>query len=213
VAVLQSWLGEVPLASFREMHLGAAPLAGSSTANATIAACDWRVLDGLLASQPDDVLVVAHGQPLEMPAPRSLAELRRLFAVGIGIAVRRPERYCRPLAELARAFARELPGEQRVIVFATPQRTHGFGWHYDAEDVFIAQTAGEKTYYFRQNSIDRAPVRGAQPDFRSFRLETTSTMQCRLVAGDFLYLPRGYWHVAHAQQDSLSISIGVFPDR
>jgi hypothetical protein len=212
VAVLQSWLGEVPLSRFRAAHLGSTPLASSSTAHDAIAACDWKLLDRLLAARPEDVLVVAHGQSLELPAPRSLAELRRLFAAGIGVAVRKPERHCRALAELAGAFARDLPGEQRVIVFATPQRTHGFGWHYDAEDVFIVQTAGEKTYYFRRNTVG-APVRGAQPDFRSFRFETSPTLQCRLVAGDFLYLPRGYWHVAHAHRDSLSISIGVFPDR
>jgi 50S ribosomal protein L16 3-hydroxylase len=212
VAVLQNWLGTMQLEQFCARHLGRVPLARPNAARATIAACDWDVFGRLLASRPDDALVVARGRLLDAPLPRSLSELRALFSLGAGVALRKPERDCPEVAAVAAAFARDLPGEQRVIVFATAKDTHGFGWHYDAEDVFIVQTAGDKTYYFRQNSVDPEPVRGAQPDFRTFAQEKTPIMECRLLAGDWLYLPRGYWHVARAHADSLSISIGVFPE-
>lgn len=212
MAALQGWLRDMDVAQFRAGHLGRVPLARPDAAREAIAACDWDVLDRLLAARPDDVLVVARGKLLDSRPPRSLAELRELFAHGIGVAIRKPERFCAEVAAVAAEFARDLPGEQRVIVFATPGGAHGFGWHYDPEDVFIVQTAGDKSYFFRQNTIDPEPVRGAQPGFSIFRRETSPMLQCRLLAGDWLYLPRGYWHVARAHADALSISIGVFPD-
>jgi 50S ribosomal protein L16 3-hydroxylase len=210
--VLQRWLGDVSVADFRAKHLGRVPIARPNRAQSEIRACTWDLLDCLLAADSQDVLVVARGRLLDGRSPHSLSELRDLFAFGLGIALRGPERCCSEVAIVARDLAADVPGEQRVIVFATPGNTHGFGWHYDAEDVFIIQTAGEKTYYFRRNSIDPNPIRGAQPDFRSIRREICPIMKCRLAPGDWLYLPRGYWHVAHAHVDSLSISIGVFPD-
>src|SRR5205085_1552293 len=116
------------------------------------------------------------------------------------------------LRGLASEFAADLPGEQRVIVFATPGGTHGFSWHYDAEDVFIVQTAGDKEYYLRQNTVTSPPERGFQSDFREFRDETSAVAACRLLPGDVLYVPKGFWHIAHAHADSLSLSIGVFPE-
>ena len=210
--VLQRWLGDVSIAHFRAEHSGRVPIARPSCAHAETRACTWHTLHCLLAAGSRDVLVVARGRLLDEPAPRSLSELRDLFAIGLGIALRQPERQCSEVATVARALAADVPGEQRVIVFATPANTHGFGWHYDAEDVFIVQTEGEKTYFFRRNTVDPHPTRGAQPDFRGVRRETSPVMQCRLAPGDWLYLPRGYWHAAHAHVDSLSLSIGVFPD-
>ena len=69
------------------------------------------------------------------------------------------------------------PGTPQVQVFATPAGTHGFGWHYDLEDVFIAQTAGMKDYYFRAQygrgrravpaeGLLRLPPRDLAPDDR-----------------------------------------------
>jgi 50S ribosomal protein L16 3-hydroxylase len=208
--LLQTLLGDVSLAEFRTRYLGRAPLAAPDRARPFAGLCDWPALDGMLASDPDDVLVVAGGQLLNTPAPRSIAELRAYFAVGTGIAVRQAERWCSNVASIADSLASDVPGDQRVIVFATAENSHGFGWHYDAEDVFIVQTCGDKTYYLRRNSIDPRPLRGAQPDFGTFRLETTPIMECRLLAGDWLYVPRGYWHMARAHADSLSVSVGVF---
>ena len=34
-------------------------------------------------------------------------------------------------------------------------------------------------------------------------------MRCDLAPGDWLYVPSGFWHVARAEADSLSVSIGV----
>ncbi len=211
-SVLERWLGALDLETFRKHYLGKLPYAQPGRAAREIASCDWSVLDRLLVAKPSDHLVVARGELALSPPPRNLTELRTLFRRGIGVAIRNPEPLCPELHALCLAFARDIPGEQRLIVFATPEAAHGFAWHYDAEDVFIIQTEGDKEYFFRRNTIHPNPTRAAKLDFSTFHRETSPLMNCRLLAGDFLYLPRGYWHMAHAHADALSISIGVFPD-
>ena len=36
-------------------------------------------------------------------------------------------------------------------------------------------------------------------------------MTCRLEAGDWLYIPSGWWHIAQTQAASMHLSIGVMP--
>ena len=86
----------------------------------------------------------------------------------------------------------------------------GFGWHYDAEDVFIAQTAGEKDYYFRENTVE-ADTPFPPKDFQAYHAETSALQTAHLVAGDFLYIPARWWHMALCREDALSISVGVMP--
>jgi ribosomal protein L16 Arg81 hydroxylase len=149
------------------------------------------------------------GRGLAVPPPRRLAELQRLLTTGLGLVIRRAERFDGGLAELASGLACDLAGEVHAQLFVTAARTNGFGWHYDTEHVFIVQTAGAKTFYFRRNTLEPFADRTRQPDFTRVREETTPRMSCRLEPGDWLYLPRGWWHVAVADTDSLSISLGV----
>jgi ribosomal protein L16 Arg81 hydroxylase len=137
-----------------------------------------------------------------------VAEVRALFQHGIGIVVRSAEREASALAQLARSFARDLDGEAHVQLFVTPAGTHGFGWHYDREDVFIAQTGGRKDYFFRQNTVC-PDVLHASMDFELFRREGSPVGTATLIAGDWLYIPSGWWHMAKCAEDALSISIGV----
>lgn len=211
--LLQRWLAPEDLATFREHSWRKAPFASAGIAHAAVASCTWAHLDAMLKDRSElDCLVISRGKLVERPRPRSLQELRLLFEEGIGIVVRQAERNAHELSQVCAELQCDVPGEQRVLVFATPRGTHGFGWHYDAEEVFIIQTAGQKEYYFRQNTIDPRPRRGAQPDFSRIRDEKSPMMSCRLLPGDVLYLPRGYWHVAQPKAHSLSISIGIFPE-
>jgi ribosomal protein L16 Arg81 hydroxylase len=150
------------------------------------------------------------GAAAAVPVPRELVELRAYMRLGIGLAMRHTER-CHPaLAAVADAFRRHFVGAVHVQVFVTPARTHGFGWHYDAEHVFIAQTAGVKDYYFREDTVERdTPF---PPDgFFGVARETSAIQSATLVPGDFLYIPPRWWHMAVCREDSLSISVGVMP--
>ena len=211
--MLRTWLDDTPLADFLAHALGRQPMARPSSARQAMPLFEWPTLDRILGAPRLDVLVVRQGREWAGAPPRGLEELRPLLQRGFGVVVRRAERHDAGLAGLARSFARDLPGRIQIQLFATPAGSQGFGWHYDAEEVFIVQTCGSKDYYFRRNTLDPEPVLGAQPDFGRVRDETSPTMTCTLEPGDWLYLPRGWWHVAKARCDSLSISLGVVPSR
>jgi hypothetical protein len=209
--VLRSWLSEADHRTFTASRAAAAPHACIAALPSDVALFDWDTLDRVLtAKPPPDALVVRKSELLTEPAPTGAPGVRALFQRGSGVVVRRAERHDRELARVARAFADELVGSAHIQLFVTPAATHGFGWHYDDEDVCILQTVGTKTYYFRANTLSPAAgERPGQPDFSRVREEKSPTMTCTLAPRDMLYLPRRMWHVARADTDSLSVSIGV----
>jgi 50S ribosomal protein L16 3-hydroxylase len=203
--VITDWLGTISLAEFATTYRGRAPIAQPSTASAACSLLDWDVLDRVLRAVPD-ALVVARGALLNMPPPSTVEQLRVYFAAGIGLCIRHAERHDPGLASVAAAF--EELGHAHVQLFITPGGTHGFGWHYDDEDVFVAQTTGNKDYYFRPNTV--AAHEAARPAmFARFAGESSVLCTATLLAGDFLYLPSRWWHMAVCHQDALSISVGV----
>jgi hypothetical protein len=204
-AGLAEWLGDISTDDFRSQYLRRAPVAQPATALGARSLMDWEALERVLGCDPD-ALVVARGRLLSMPAPRSLVELCDYFAAGIGLCLRHTQRHSLALARLAASF--DGLGTPQVQLFVTPGGTHGFGWHYDDEDVFIAQTAGVKDYYFRANTVAADEV--ARPSmFSRYVSETSPLCTSTLVAGDFLYIPARWWHMAVCHQDALSISVGV----
>lgn len=209
--LLRRWFGHLGLPAFLPPCLDRQPAAAVGTALGAESRFGWSELEGVLGSRNADVVVVSRGQPLDYPAPRDLARLREYFDAGIGLTVRSADR-CSPfLQSVGAALEREL-GPSRVHLFATPAKSYGFGWHYDEEHVFIVQTAGIKDYFFRANTVaaDR-PASGEA--FSTFSEEGSRLWTARLIAGDVLYLPARWWHMAKCVQDSLSISIGVSVSR
>jgi ribosomal protein L16 Arg81 hydroxylase len=135
------------------------------------------------------------------------------FRQGCSLVLRRCERHDDVLRSLATQVASEAEGDVSIQVYATPAGFHSFGWHYDCEDVFIAQTRGAKEYFLRENTVNPRPTLDAKPHDMHFERETTPIMASYLIAGDALYIPRGWWHVARCVEPSLSISVGVLsPD-
>jgi len=196
------------LGGFRDRWLGRTAVAQAGTAARARPLFDWAVLANVLRGSPD-ALVVSRGHLLPDPPPTTLDALRACFAAGVGLCIRQAQRHRPALAELARSF--EPLGAAHVQLFVTPGGTHGFGWHYDDEDVFIAQTAGVKDYYFRRNTV--AHDQRARPAmFARFTRETSELCTATLMPGDFLYLPARWWHMAICRADALSISVGVTRD-
>jgi hypothetical protein len=210
--VLRKWLQPASLEEFLATHLGRQAWARPGVASDALALLDWAALGRLLARPGLDAICVARGHHLELPRPDSLAAARVQLAAGIGFVIRRAERHDAELARLALDFVRDLPGRAQIQLFVTPGGTHGFGWHYDAEHVFIVQTAGVKDYLFRENTVTSETPRAKSHDFRRFRDETSPLQTARLLPGDVLYLPARWWHVARCVEDSLSISLGVLTE-
>lgn len=210
--MLSEWLGPTPVGDFLRAHLHQRAFASAGTARGAGPLLDWPTVGRVLERAPEkDVLPVLRGRTAEGGVPRDLEQLRASMQRQVGVVIRRGEQYDPGLGGLAQAFARDLPGEVHLQLFVTAAGTHGFGWHYDFEDVFIVQTAGVKDYYFRENTVDRDTPRDAQPDFERVRDERSPLQTARLEPGDWLYVPARWWHVALCHEDSLSISVGVFP--
>jgi 50S ribosomal protein L16 3-hydroxylase len=192
--------------TFLDRYFRRSPLAQPGTVAPEL--LDWPLLASVLASDPE-IMVVARGELLPFPRPRDLDELRAYFRIGVGLALRHTERCDASLRAIADAFSTEL-GTSHVQMFVTPGGTHSFGWHYDDEDVFIAQTRGAKHYYLRPNTIcgDRP---ACAREFTRFADETSPVYDAHLLAGDFLYVPSRWWHMARCREDALSISVGVSP--
>ena len=211
--MLGQWLNRTEVLSFARDYLRKAPFASPSSARAATALFTWNTLEQLLIEHPSaDALVVARGKLMDLPRPRGLAETRALLRQGIGLVIRGIEEHDAALAALAASFTQYIPGRAKVQLFVTPAGTHGFGWHYDDEDVFIVQTEGAKDYYFRANSVESNRPPETAPDFTRFSSETSPIGTTRLLAGDWLYLPSRWWHVAKCIEDSLSISLGIYFD-
>lgn len=209
--MLAEWLAPLTVDDFRCTYLHRSAWALPHSARSALGMLDWGILDEVLASNtPADIIVCARGQALALPPPRDLTTMRAYMRMGIGLCMRHTQRSHPRLAAVARAFERDIPGTVQVQVFVTPGGTHGFGWHYDVEDVFIAQTAGIKDYYFRENTVE-ATVPFPPRDFSGYRAERSALQTATLVPGDFLYIPARWWHMAVCREDSLSISVGVLP--
>jgi len=211
--MLNEWLSPMPVNLFVRDYLRKQPYASPSSARNIIPTFGWGTLERLLAKQAEaDILVIARGKLVQAPTPKTLAEVRALMLQGVGLVIRRAEQHDDGLDKLAASLMRDIPGEVHVQLFVTPAGTHGFGWHYDDEEVFIVQTEGTKDYFFRDNTVERYRLSGAAPDFSRHSHEVSPIGTARLLAGDWLYIPYRWWHVAKCIEDSLSISFGISPE-
>jgi JmjC domain len=210
--VIPDWLTSSERLAFLDHSFGQWPCANAGGARETAKLLDWGTLDRVLGSPlAPDVLTVARGLLIDVPMPRFSDQVRALMTRGISTVIRASERHDAGLRRLADAFAGSLQGEIRVQLYVTPGGTYSFGWHYDFEDVFIAQTLGIKDYYLRDNTVARHTLTGETLDFGCIRQERSQIMASRLISGDWLYIPRRWWHFVKCEEDSLSISVGVMP--
>ena len=169
----------------------------------------WQVLERALSSPDVDLLVVRQGCPSASSVVPDLAAARQLFHDGYTLVVRHAECTNAGLAKLAAAFAGELAGEVEIHLYLTPATQFGFSWHYDAEDVFILQTHGVKQYELRKNTVHPWPLVETLPVDMHYEREQMPLLRSTLAAGDWLYIPAGYWHRAQAIEDSISLAVGV----
>ena len=91
--MLEEWLNPMSVSSFARDYLRTQPYASPSSANRAMPIFGWDTLDQLLTRNPPDVLVVARGKLLELPRPRSLGEALDLLTSGVGLVIRRAEKY------------------------------------------------------------------------------------------------------------------------
>ena len=208
--MIEKLLGDVPKRVFVEEYYYHRPFASPGGAEAFARWGTWETVEEVLSRPDADVLVARKGELREGPDVPSYAEAKRLHDEGYTIVLRHAERHHAGLAELAAGFYEDFRAAVNVHVYCTPANQHGFGWHYDAEDVFILQTVGSKGFALRKNTVNPWPVLEALPKDMGVEREVMPLVKCKLAAGDWLYIPGGYWHAAEAQkEDSISLSVGL----
>jgi 50S ribosomal protein L16 3-hydroxylase len=205
--VLERLLGPVPRSHFAEHHYLKRPFVRAGGCREFTDRGNRAAVERLLACPEADLVIGrANGERWAGPRPGNLGDL---LAAGYTVGVRHAERHDPGLAALAEEFHRDFLAPIDVHVYCTPAGQPGFGWHYDAEDVFILQTEGAKDWYLRQNTVNPWPLIDALPADMRYEREIMPVFHCRLAAGDWLYLPAGYWHRTEAQEESVSLSVGV----
>jgi 50S ribosomal protein L16 3-hydroxylase len=201
---VQSLFGNVSVAKFIAEYLHRLPFASAEACTSVCELGSWEAINGVLVGGDADVAAVRGGEWHRGPAPNSGATARALCDDGYTVFIRHAERHHAGLAELAQAFETTFLGPVNIHVFATPPGAPGFSWHYDAEDVFILQTAGEKEYSLRKNTVNPWPLEETLPPDMRYERELMPLMRVLLRAGDLLYIPCGYWHKAEAKATSPS---------
>jgi 50S ribosomal protein L16 3-hydroxylase len=200
------------IGEFIENYLHRLPYALAGTAKALCGWGAWEALDAVWATLAADVLVVRRGEQLLDNIPQTGRSLRAMLSDGYTIRIRHAEQHHPKVRELAEVFAATFESPVDIHLYATPADTFGFSWHYDAEEVFIVQTAGEKEYFLRKNTVNPWPLEETMPTDLRYERELMPLMRVVLRAGDLLYIPCGYWHRAQVPAGSdvaISMAIGV----
>jgi len=212
--ILQQLLGEFPAASFLAEHFYRQPYAAPGGCRRLVnrAAAEWSAAStcGRLIGQTDlDLLVTREGKPWTGPPLNDAALGQTALAEGYTLCLRHADRHDAALAQLAADFHHDFLAPIDVHVYCTPAGKPGFSWHYDAEDVFILQTEGTKDWWLRKNTVNPWPLVETIPADMRYEREIMPALHCTLAAGDWLYIPAGYWHRTAASEHSTSLSIGI----
>lgn len=170
----------------------------------------WDGLSQILAAGGADIVVGTGGQQREGPAPTTIDAARQVLSEGFTIGIRHAEKHDTSLSELAAQFREAFAAPIDIHLYCTPANHRGFGWHYDAEEVFVLQLRGSKEWSLRKNTVNPWPLVESLPADMQYEREIMPLSKCLLAAGDWLYIPGGYWHKTEARgEESVSLSVGV----
>ncbi len=130
------------------------------------------------------------------------------YSKGATVSLPSLQRTWAPLTSLCTRFEEVLDYAVHANVYITPGEAAGFPPHYDTHEVLVLQIAGKKKWVIDEPSLKlpHSSQRFAAADYTP----GPRRMEIELVAGDFLYLPRGYVHsTTTSESHSAHVTIGV----
>ncbi|WP_374078662.1 JmjC domain-containing protein [Bdellovibrio bacteriovorus] len=174
----------------------------------------WPFLQEVLASQHKDCWLPLEGKlPEEQNLNTGILNIQQVltgFQNRRTLLIRRAETAHPVMSFIAQDFQSLFHCPIDIQIYCTPAQQEGFDWHYDLDDVFVVQTCGDKEFRLRKNTTTPRPLDPLQAQREYFIKEPPAPeIRCWLKAGDWLYIPAGYWHKARALTDSFHLSIGV----
>ena len=177
--ILARLLGDFPPERFLEEFYFRLPYSRPGGAPGTAPAIGWDRVRALVEAPGADVLLSRRGQLHPGQGAPAFEEAKRLHGEGFTITVRSAERSDPDLAKLAAEFRADFQAPVNIHLYCTPAGEHGFGWHYDVEDVFILQCEGSKDYSLRKNTVNPWPVLDTMPRDLQFELEGSPVFACQ----------------------------------
>ena len=110
-----------------------------------------------------------------------------------------------PLTRLAEVFEAFFEAGTNMNVYAGWRSVHGLEVHRDDQDIFILQLDGRKRWYLYGFTLDGIDTQAAD---RS--VTAGATVDQILDSGDFLYIPKGCYHLAVPMDEpTLHLTISV----
>lgn len=125
------------------------------------------------------------------------------------------EKYWPPIDRLLASMRESFAGQVGANVFLTPPGSQAFAVHFDPVDSFIVQLAGSKKWHIWEPTYLQPmaiPISERYLDKIIEKCEEDKLTPCEevlLEAGDVMYMPRGFYHKAIAQ-DELSLHITLY---
>ena len=112
---------------------------------------------------------------------------------------------------LVEALRDSFHSQVNANVYAGWCKQRGFDVHWDAQDVFVLQLSGRKQWKVWRPTRAH-PLRDDFEDAPKPGHDDMPVFDGILEDGDFLYLPRGWWHTAiPLDEPSLHITLGAMP--
>jgi hypothetical protein len=111
-----------------------------------------------------------------------------------------------PLEELAAGLEFFFHERIQINSYAGWHTSRGFDLHWDDHDVFILQVTGRKRWGIYGQTRPH-PLTG---DTDNPKPTGAAVWEATLEDGDFLYIPRGWWHVAEPlDEPTLHLTVGI----
>jgi len=108
---------------------------------------------------------------------------------------------------LSDSFRDALRARNHVNLYASWRTENGFDLHWDAHEVMVLQLHGKKRWQIFAPTQDHPLDIGVPP-----KPTGPPDWDGLLNSGDVLYLPRGWWHIAHpVDEPSLHLTFGIAP--
>jgi ribosomal protein L16 Arg81 hydroxylase len=117
------------------------------------------------------------------------------------------------LTGFADALEQALGGKVQGNLYLSSRRRQGFGAHFDTHDVYAVHVEGTKTWHVYEGRV-QDPI--AHPSFKTFgrehheKAKGAKLMDVHMAPGDLLYLPRGQYHDALADEGgTVHVAFGI----
>lgn len=216
---------------FLDEYLGKAPLHLEGPPDKWAGVMNWQVLDRLLGASTiwaaASLPLVLDKEPIPAaayctPAPGrdggtvlrpDPAKVKAFLRRGATLVANDIDQLTPELRAFCGAMEGALGGKVQANLYLSSKRRQGFAVHFDTHDVFAVHCMGEKTWMVFEG---RAQDPIAHPMFKSLSAEHHEKAkgalwkEVRLKPGDLLYLPRGQYHYALADDGACChIAFGV----